>query len=175
MWQLFRQLVNMLGYLERGIHPITQNVDPRRAQPGWEPIVHRYIKPDNVLIHRDPITERLRMKLADFGNAISLSMSANPVQSAMHGDLTWAPPETPTYGPFTDIFMVGSVIQSCCRLDGPTAMHGPEVQSGRECRGVRPMHSAHLDRVVRSALHSNWQLRPSTSALAVELQTAHED
>ncbi len=72
IWHVFAGLADGLAYLQGGRSYIGQNVTDYSIAPGWIPILHRDIKPDNVLLRsRDTLgsSRYFYCVLSDFGLA----------------------------------------------------------------------------------------------------------
>ncbi len=73
LWHCFIGLCDALAYLRTGLSFVSDEIrDPNKIQPGWVPILHRDVKPDNILL-RSRATSGDRkyfyVTLSDFGLA----------------------------------------------------------------------------------------------------------
>ena len=173
-WNIFKQLIDILGYLRYGIRSIVEDCDLRNRVEGWRIVVHRDIKPENILLQRDASTGKPQLKLADFGCVSQRDMKPGHKQRIRTGDLSWCPPEIPNTGPYTDIYMAGAVIQMCSLMDGPAVvyiLYGLE----RRCRGASDIYSDDLDSLLRYAMQYDWRKRPSVCELACAFNEIQEN
>ncbi|KAL8875952.1 MAG: hypothetical protein Q9198_005765 [Flavoplaca austrocitrina] len=149
IWHIFRSLALALQYLHFGVQPedkrspqeLDQLVkDPQYCQDVWPIILHRDIKPDNILFRKcQPVTGFIteprrflkifqrqkkiygvfpqypRVLLADFGLALAYDDEDWNVNRSFIGTLDWMPPELPEAFVHSDVWAVGAVILALCR------------------------------------------------------------
>ena len=152
VWDIFKQLVNALGYIHWGIR---NAIAGGHEDPSWVGIIHRDIKPSNVFLCSEGGEPFPRVVLGDFGCSVREDVFSFPGQEVVTGDRNWVPPETPMFGKASDIWMMGAVIQACCRLDGPPARYGPEIREGRRCRGAGSFYSPELSQALKSVMREH--------------------
>lgn len=103
IWHCYIGLCDALAYLRSGLCFNNNNIqDPNKVAPGWIPIVHRDIKPDNILL-RSRTTSGDRkyfyVTLSDFGLACDDYPSGHPKEALdqkariVCGTPTWLAPE----------------------------------------------------------------------------------
>jgi len=152
-WHVLRSLVSAVCYCHRG--------------PGggtWLSVVHRDIKPDNIFLKssehggggRYPI-----VKLGDFGSAVGAENPEFYDRHALRGTQGWEPPEFPSFGQRGDVWGLGAVVQSLCRLRMDTI--DPRLGVGRE-------YSEDLDECVRACLTEDKVDRPFVREVALMVE-----
>lgn len=128
LWNIFVKIASALAFLHFGY-------DRRRANPdvpprGWQMVVHRDLKPDNVF-YRSPYVldgPLPSVVLGDFGLA-----TLNSSGSQSPGPAYWQGPEYPQWSAKTDIWGLGATIHTLAHGHGPVdpvptsfADQGPE-------------------------------------------------
>lgn len=114
VWHVLRGVVGAVVYCHRG--------PPGGGPTGlpWLSVVHRDIKPDNIFLQSRPGTAAGAgyplVKLGDFGAAIGAENPEFYAMEARKGTRGWQPPEFPNFGQRGDVWSVGAVAQSLCRL-----------------------------------------------------------
>lgn len=150
VWSAFIQLANAIGYIQYGV----DNACSGRERPkrGWRKVIHRDIHPRNIFLQTFPGSQYPRVVLGDFGCGYFADSDYEDVAGSYVGfDPAWAPPESPAFGPPSDIWSMGSAIQDMCRLRGPES---------RLCQGAGSQYSQLLNQAVRWAMEKDWHRRP---------------
>jgi serine/threonine protein kinase len=112
IWRLFIQLTQAISFLHDGL------AAGGETHEGWVPLIHRDIKPDNVLVVFNGCTYP-SFKLADFG--CSKFYDPSRTESGC-GTYIWQPPELPRIAtPMADVWSVGAAVQYLALGYGPVA------------------------------------------------------
>ncbi|MCJ1245321.1 hypothetical protein MMC30_002525 [Trapelia coarctata] len=159
VWSAFMQLADAIGYIQYGVDSAVRGERPRR---GWRKVIHRDIHPRNIFLQTHRGSQYPRVVLGDFGCGHFADSGYEEVGGSYIGfDQAWAPPESPAFGPPSDIWGMGAAIQDICRLNGS--------QSRRQ-QGAGNNYSAPLDTAIRWAMETDWHRRPRILDLAPQLR-----
>lgn len=181
VWYSFYCLTKALTYMRYGFQ------DGRNFAPvdGWRTILHRDIKPGNVLLKAPEDGGRYpTVVLGDFGVAIADGGTAWGTTLPC-GTISWQPPELPEHdlAGRSDVWSAGAVVQSMCWLDnGPLTPPPPGVRPldwdkdprARRPRGAGPFYSADLDDAVMLALTSDMRRRPEAGTMLRHVKDSYE-
>ena len=140
-------------------------------------VVHRDVKPANILLTRYAAGSPLRPKLADFGIARMLDGARVTATNMVPGTAAYLSPEQAsgdTVGPPADIYSLGLVLLEA--LTGTVAFPGPPL----EAAVARLSHGPHLpdslgpqwSSVLAGMTARNPQDRPDAGGVAATLSTA---
>lgn len=163
VWHVLRGVVGAVVYCHRG--PNGGGGGDGGAGPRWLSVVHRDIKPDNIFLQsragpagagRYPV-----VKLGDFGSAVGAENPEFYERGAFRGTMGWQPPDFPNFGQRGDVWGVGAVTQSLCRL-------GMETVEPRA--GVGKRYGEDLDEVVRLCLMEEKADRPYAREVALMVE-----
>ena len=135
IWQAFRQMSEALAFLHYGYI-----ASSGRSRSQWRPVVHRDVKPENILI-QSPINPRVGSKqplfiLADFGLATTEIGNEDPV-----GTPEFQPPEGPAATTEADIWGLGGVIHAMAHENAPPIAPKPHCFLGDRMKWARKPHS----------------------------------
>lgn len=147
IWQAFRQMSDALAFLHYGYI-----ASSGRARSQWRPVVHRDVKPENILL-RSPINPRASSQqpifvLADFGLATTEIGSEEFV-----GTPEFQPPEGPAATEAADIWGLGAVIHAMAHENSPPIAPKPINYLGDRAKWARKPH-AKLPRSLASKEYS---------------------
>ncbi|KAK4554981.1 hypothetical protein LTR86_007747 [Recurvomyces mirabilis] len=174
IWHTFLSMAQALAFLHHGI-----SAPGDRPGRGWDMIWHLDIKPCNVFLSSTHIPGSLpRVVLGDFG----CSVTESSVRSGMehprlqgYGTPDWYPPEglpqiagpgRTRYGPETDIWQLGAMIHTLCRL-----IRSPDrtmVTSGNSCGRA---YSSTLNYEVGKCVCPEFERRPTARELLENLHS----
>lgn len=104
IWHSFLQLADACAYMHTGYDRLANSDRPPR---GFQPIVHRDIKPPNIFLRLDRNSGYPDLVLADFGCATTKVRSGNTYQI---GTPMYQPPELPIHSPQGDVWSLGACI-----------------------------------------------------------------
>ena len=159
VWSAFIQLSDAIGYIQYGIESAVRGDRPSR---GWRKVVHRDIHPRNIFLQSYCGSPYPRVVLGDFGCGHFVDSAYDDVGGSYFGfDPAWAPPESPAFGPPSDIWSMGSAVQDMCRLRGPES---------RLYSGAGSQYSRTLNRAIQWAMETDWRKRPRILDLAPQLR-----
>ncbi|KAI9783620.1 MAG: hypothetical protein M1816_001211 [Peltula sp. TS41687] len=178
IWHAFHCLLKALAYMHSGIADVNSFCLP---VPGWQTVLHRDIKPANVFVKTADRGGRYpSIVLGDFGIATRQG-DVEWGEMQVCGTFAWQPPELPEHDlqGKGDVWAVGAVVQSMCRLDeGPVGNPPPGVSVDaweRDPRARRPKtagstYSAQLNEALALALKRKKFERPTAATLLLELK-----
>lgn len=136
MWSLFRQLSSALAFLHQGI-----TSQSPQGVGGWQPLIHRDIKLENILISSLGVEDDksdLVVKLGDFGLATRYDPANAKMARPMGTAMMW-PPEQTWEGleatPAGDVWAVGAVLHAMAHYFPPIVE--PTAYAEKVCRGDR--------------------------------------
>ena len=162
----FDQMLEAVAFMHTGI---------RGPKGDLRPIVHRDIKPDNVLVDRRADGEDV-VKMTDFG----LSVEVNSLLGWTHsgGDLAYLPLESFTHNicsPQSDVFMLALVFYEMITNQNPFSEVGRHLtgsDAGR-AREIRKIHQEARKNETFSLLEQNEEIkRPENRALGEVIRAA---
>lgn len=104
IWHSFLMLADAFAYMHTGYDRQAQSDRPPR---GWQPIVHRDVKPPNIFLRPNYERGYPDLILADFGCATTKVRSGDTYQI---GTPMYQPPELPIHSPQGDIWSLGACI-----------------------------------------------------------------
>lgn len=115
--EILSHLVNALAYLQTGLSDaINHPEEPRNI--NWVGVVHRDIKSENIFLRANPNgCGRPIAVIGDFGAAALQQGPEGKIDKGLVMPNKWASPEWPTFSFASDVWLLGSVIQECCRLN----------------------------------------------------------
>jgi len=149
----FDQMLRAVAFMHQGLP---------QADGSRRPLLHRDIKPDNILVDRGPQTAQDVVKVTDFGLAVSVEELLGWAGSG--GDLAYMAPESFSHdrcSPQTDVYMLALVFYEM--LTG----HSPFLKVGSHLRGtdqekrdqLRKLHLAARQHEVFPRLMTHPQIR----------------
>lgn len=166
IWDIFTQLVNGLAYIQYGLSDAVSY--PKEAKiPSWISVVHRDIKPENIFLQWNPAGSPIVL-LGDFGAAIQQDRHGVKFGKSFGMPGEWASPEWPVFSFASDIWLVGSVVQECCRL------HLISSKGRVIFAGVGIRYSRHLNDAVAQFMQSDPSRRPRLDRWARNLASLRE-
>ncbi|EEH10264.1 conserved hypothetical protein [Histoplasma capsulatum G186AR] len=158
VWQVLFDLTSALRWMHDGIKT-SAAIDQTRV-PGWMPIIHRDIKPDNCFLQVQTCPNSIypMVKLGDFGLAIRKKDFNNlsPTSKAVCAP-GWFPPEYPLCGERSDVYRTAAIAQLMCL---PTWAFGIAAQ-------ISPYYSQGLRICIQTGMRRNIHKRP----FALDFQT----
>ncbi|KAF2016399.1 kinase-like protein [Aaosphaeria arxii CBS 175.79] len=167
LWTWFIQLAGALSYCYNG-----PSGDPR-ARAEWNFIIHRDVKPANVLLTRPtegPHRGMVIVNLADFGCAVSKreyqNGRANPARQSKYTDL-YRPPESPYYNQTSDVWQVGVTMISLCHLK----LQWHQAYNWRF--HPAPGYSPQLNEMILRCMDDNYRTRITASVLKHALERSY--
>lgn len=159
MWQVLVQLADALAFLHYGYD--RRAYYPDEPPRGWQRILHRDLKPDNVFFRRRPETGRIpELVLGDFGLAAMKTETFNYC-----GTANYLPPEVPRWTAKGDVWCLGAIIHALAHGHSPVKL--PPIDraqdqrtkiewySSRESRQTRELpdrYSEHLNDIMMDCL-----------------------
>lgn len=162
VWHVLRGLVGAVVYCHRGPNGGGDGAYGGGGGPRWLSVVHRDIKPDNIFLQSRPGGAGYPVvKLGDFGHAVGAENPEFFAREAIRGTMGWQPPEFPNFGQRGDVWGVGAVVQSLCRL----GMDAVEPRAG-----VGKHYGEDLDECVRACLREEKADRPYAREVALMVE-----
>ncbi|KAI5286932.1 G2-specific serine/threonine protein kinase [Ascosphaera aggregata] len=175
VWRILSQLVTALYRCHYGVNPPEAGTNvlgpPTNRPTGLKSkqaqvmILHRDLKPDNILLDEDQ-----SVKLGDFG--LSKLMRSQDFASSYVGTPFYMSPEIcagEKYTLYSDIWAVGCIMYELCAKEPPfnARTHIQLIHKIREGRfpSLPSLYSAELRGLIASCLKVNPQQRPDTAAL----------
>lgn len=124
MWHAFLQLTEALAFIHYGFDrnaPFVVSGRPELPEQ-WFSVIHRDIKPTNILLQRAPPNPDHpgpeaypRLVLADFGLALQAAeVNTLPTSYYSIGTYIYQPPECPLHSPKGDVWSIGATIFEMC-------------------------------------------------------------
>ena len=115
--EVFSQLVNALAYIQTGLSDAINHPEEARNR-SWVGIIHRDIKSENIFLRSNPNgSGRPIAVLGDFGAAALQEGYEGKIGKGVEPPGEWASPEWPKFSFASDVWLLGSVMQECCRLE----------------------------------------------------------
>lgn len=168
IWDIFTQLVKAVAYIQYGLSDAVSNPKEEKDPTSiWIGIIHRDIKPENIFLQWNPAGSPIVL-LGDFGAAIQQDRHGVKLGNRFGMPGEWASPEWPEFSFASDVWLVGSVVQECCRL-GLISRNGRVIFAG-----VGSGYSKYLNYAVEQFMHSDPSRRPRLDRCAQDLACLRE-
>lgn len=163
--EILSHLVNALAYLQTGLSDaINHPEEPRNV--NWVGVVHRDIKSENIFLRSNPNgSGRPIAVIGDFGAAALQEGSGGKIGKGLALPNKWASPEWPTFSFASDVWLLGSVMQECCRLN--RTMNGERIA----VLGVGSRYPRHLQDAIAMFMDMDPAKRPHLHRWAPTLRT----
>jgi eukaryotic-like serine/threonine-protein kinase len=147
-------------------------------------VIHRDVKPQNVMVVAEPAVGAGFAKLTDFG--VAHLASADPLTRTgdVVGTLAYMAPEQAdgeAVSPAGDVYSLGLTLYEAWTGTNPVRGRGPAATARRLGRPLPPLNSRRRDlppelcRAIDDALDPDPRFRPSTSELASALRAAEPE
>lgn len=165
IWDIFGQLVKALAYIQYGLLDVISYPEEAKDQ-SWIGLVHRDIKPENIFLQTNPKAGSLPIVLlGDFGATIQLDRHGKMIGEGFGMPGEWSSPEWPNFSFASDVWLMGSIVQECCRLKMIT-QNGKVIFSG-----VGSPYSRHLNHAVAQFMDKDPLKRPRLNTWAPILKS----
>lgn len=152
--EIFSQLVNAVVYIQIGLSDAINHPDEARNK-SWVGVVHRDIKSENIFLRSNPNgSGRPIAVLGDFGAAAVQEGREGKIGNGHMTPNKWASPEWPKFSFASDVWLLGSVVQECCRLN--RTMNGERIA----VVGLGSRYSRHLNDAVAKFMDMDPAKRP---------------
>ena len=162
--EIFSQLVNAVTYLQTGLSDAINHPNEARNK-NWVGIVHRDLKSENIFLRSNPIRGgRPIAVIGDFG-AAALQETDGRIGKGFIEPNKWASPEWPEFSFASDVWLLGSLVQECCRLK--RTIDGERIA----VLGVGSRYPSHLQDAVAMFMHRESAKRPRLQRWAPILRT----
>lgn len=176
IWHVYIQLAEALAFIHTGY----DRTDQRR--PGWRPVVHRDVKPQNIFLRRPTSSHQYPdIVLADFGLATTRTRSG---EGGVCGSLLWQGPEIPIHSRAGDCWAVGACIHAMA-TGSPPISAAPRGVASREwaeaptARKVKDLtingYSTYLDDALYKVMRTNPNDRLTGRGLVKRVERGYED
>lgn len=162
IWHIFTQLVNAVAYIQYGLSDAI-SYPQEGKNSSWMGVIHRDIKPENIFLQTSPTGGRPIVLLGDFGAAVQQDRHGIKLGQGFSMPGEWASPEWPNFSYASDVWLVGSVMQECCRLN--VISRNSKVIFA----GVGSRYSRYLNDAVAQFMHSDPSKRPRLDRWAPNL------
>lgn len=108
IWHILTQMSSALAYLHTGL--LDRNNPDLPAPSGWQPVIHRDVKPENIFLKLVPTEKDLypNIVLGDFGLATTKRQTGS--EGCLCGTPQWQPPELPIQSMYADIWAAGAIV-----------------------------------------------------------------
>lgn len=160
IWHVVLSIAKALAFLHHGVDATRSG---SRAVTHWNSVCHLDIKPKNVFLSNSGRSSAgYSVVLGDFGCAVAQSDIYNGLASSRRqqaGTPGWTPPES-RYGPGTDIWQLGAVVQVLARL-----LSLPDMSRLGTRSPVGSVYSSSMNSIVGEMTDREWRRRPD----AIEL------
>ncbi|KAJ4293308.1 hypothetical protein N0V90_008590 [Kalmusia sp. IMI 367209] len=164
LWKVLWDVALALCYLQSGVDATQEAMNyralsQRDKKRGWDAIMHRDIKPDNILLTwKGAETQYPTVVLADFGCSVVSSDVVSDEMTAF--TKAFAAPEAPKYTETSDVYSLG--LSVCC-------LAGLKDVPNRDYSGLRgdaaKLYGNHINYVLRKCLERDHRNRPSALEL----------
>lgn len=115
--EILSQLVNAVAYLQTGISDAINHPEEARNRK-WVGVVHRDLKSENIFLRSNPNgSGRPIAVIGDFGAAALQEGPRGKIGKGLIMPNKWASPEWPIFSFASDVWLLGSVVQKCCRVN----------------------------------------------------------
>lgn len=167
IWDIFEQLVDAIAFLQFGIHDACRNPKPLRP---WIGFIHRDIKLDNIFLRSLPGTDRVRLRLGDFGQAMREDDDGSWGRQYLGGNEQTAPPEVDSggfsqYSMSGDVWAVGCCISLICQ-----PLENPKLR-----RLAGPAYTSRLNKTIALLLQIDPRHRSNIHVFASKLLERRDD
>lgn len=164
IWDIFGQLVKALAYIQYGLSDAISCPEEAKDR-SWVSVIHRDIKPENIFLQTNPNGGSPIVLLGDFGAAIQQDRLGRKFGEGFGTPGEWASPEWPNFSFASDVWLVGSVVQECCRLN--------VITKDRKVifAGVGSRYSRHLNHAVAQFMDKDPLRRPRLNRWAPILKS----
>lgn len=164
IWDIFAQLVKALAYIQYGLSDAISYPEEAKDR-SWIGLIHRDIKPENIFLQTNRNGGTPIVLLGDFGAAIEQDRYGKMIGEGFGMPGEWASPEWPDFSFASDVWLVGSIVQECCRLKMITE------DSTVIFAGVGSRYSRHLNYAVAQFMDKNPLKRPRLNKWAPILKS----
>ncbi|KAL8935086.1 MAG: hypothetical protein Q9216_005593 [Gyalolechia sp. 2 TL-2023] len=152
IWDIFIQLVDAIAFMHLGIRDACRSHEKPRH---WIGFIHRDIKLDNVFLCSRANTDRVHVRLGDFGQAIREDDDGTWGRHYKGGNVQTAPPEVAMggvmeYSMLGDVWALGCCISLVCQP--------PVSPKRREFAG--PYYSRALNQAIQRLMQIDPHKRP---------------
>lgn len=164
---ILSQLVNALAYLQTGLSDAINHPEEQRNR-NWVGVVHRDLKSENIFLRSNPNPNGSGRPIAvigDFGAAALEEGPGGKIGKGIAIPNKWASPEWPTFSFASDVWLLGSLVQECCRLNRTM------VEERIAVLGLGNRYSRHLQEAVAMFMHPDPEKRPQIHRWAPILRT----
>lgn len=152
--EILSQLVNAVAYLQTGLSDAINHPEEPRSR-NWVGIVHRDLKSENIFLRSNLNgSGRPIAVIGDFGAAALQEAPGGRIGKGLIMPGSWASPEWPTFSFASDVWLLGSVVQECCRLNRTMISERIAVV------GVGSRYSLHLQRAIATFMDKDPLQRP---------------
>jgi serine/threonine protein kinase len=168
VWCAFKQLAKAIGYIQYGSRDI---VNGGHCVAGWQKILHRDLVPRNVFLKKVADHPHPKILLGDFGRAQIVESTYEEVGGHYEMPDAWMrAPESPSYGPASEIYSLARVILSMCQVQGHAERYGPPINPETYWEdGGKNHYSNELGFLIKACMDKDRRRRPNIRQLGPKL------